>query len=168
MNDRRRYEDFCKDYGEQMAEDIFLSLYGDIKLETIDIWGKHRLDAVNVEFMATIYDDKGNELCEVSCRDGNWAGSEILDYGDIVQPDRYTSIIRLDIDDVVLNGQTKRDQEIIRNFPTWKKQKWFIEMEQKISYDFHFEPTEKIYTYWKGKANSKGLKIVSETIKIEN
>ena len=155
--------EFISKYGSDLMEEIFNCFYDRKDSDRVTIHSIHKHDSINYEFMATIYDNEGNELCEASCRDGNWNGSEILDFGDIATPKRFVTRYFLGIrNDLVGN----KNAETI--FSYWKKEAWFKEMEQKINYDFHFEPTNKIRSYWKDRANSKGLEIISDTIEVDS
>ena len=157
-------EEFAKKYGNDLAEEIFNCFYDREDSQNVSIHSIHKIDSINYEFMATIYKD-GEEVCEVSCRDGNWNGSEILDFGDIATPKRYSIQYNLGIADSIKSDPEKyKRAKIIFNL--WKKESWFKEMQSNINYDFHFDPCTKTKNFWKEKASKKGLQIESETVEV--
>ena len=160
-------DQFVEEYGEELAEEIFLVFYGDMTSDRVSVHSIFKHDMINKSFMATIYNENGDEICEVSCRDGNWNGSEILKYGDIDIPKRYRTIYYLDISDRIKSDERKlKTAKII--FDHWKEQDWFKKLESDINYDFHFEPTSKINKHYKEIAENKGLQIDSRQIEVED
>ena len=159
-------EEFAQKYGEDLGEEIFNCFYNREDSENVSIHSIHKIDAINYEFMATIYKD-GEEVCEVSCRDGNWNGSEILDFGDISTPKRYATQYQLEIADSIKLDPEKYERAK-KIFKLWQKEPWFKEMQSSINYDFHFDPCSKTKNHWKEKAREKGLKIASKTVEVDS
>lgn len=157
--------EFAKDYGVDLLEEIFEVFIGDRESNRVSIHSVVQHDPINHSFMATIYDNENNELCEVYCRNGNWGGSEILDYGDISTPKRYASQYYLGISRSIIDPEKLKFAEKV--FASWKGQDWFKEMENKINYDFHVCAATKTRKYWEAKAEDKGLEIFSRRVEVE-
>lgn len=161
------HEEFILEYGEKLAEDIFYKFYGDISVDYIRIHDTHKLDIINSNFMATIYDQiTGQEICQVQCRDGDLDGSVIEDYGDISPPKKYASVQRLAIDISKIKDEDHLKKATLI-FNAWKNYDWFKELERNATYDFHFDPSSKVKEYWRSKAGKRGLIFQSEQFEID-
>lgn len=146
---------FGEDADQQLFEDFYA--YRDGKTPSrFTICDVHQHNAINYTFRACGIGLDGGEYL-VECRDGDWDGSQILKFepnGPMEKPEptQYTFI-----------PNRWLPAGLFGVYREWAKSAWFKEKAKGLNYDRFFAPggaTEKHYREW---AESKGLKIATES-----
>lgn len=156
----KNIDTFVEEYGEDLCQRLFECHYNNCNDPDICITVRHMINTLNYEGEAVITLPDGQELT-VLWRDGNWCGSEIIDYGiEDVQDKKYYKTVYKLVPRKILSEQMQKVYE------EWQKMEWFKKLESDINYDFYFSPTDKIKNHYREIANKKGMKIEATTIEI--
>lgn len=91
--------------------------------------------------------------------DGNNAGTVVKEWGEdvgIYQPPKPDPL-------TLLPKSINLPLNLLLLYFQWREEEWFKEQVRKTAYDFHFEPTNKIHSYWRNEADKHGLRIGHES-----
>lgn len=84
-------EDFCEEYGENTFDILFSCIYGDVKDDRFDVTDRTFSNHINSSGTVYFYPEgKNGKEIVITFRDGDWNGSEILDYGEHTEPIKHT------------------------------------------------------------------------------
>lgn len=171
-------EEFVEEYGADAFDTLFSCIYGDVsdkRFDVIDRTYSNRINSSGTVYFYPYYskDNFGKEII-ITYRDGDWNGSEILDYGENIKPLRHTQMIRHYVQDTdrirneaLLQGLL--EEEIDKRIRLHAKKISLLkdkidDMARKHNYDAYFSPTNKIDNYYKEYLHDNYLKVEWEEV----
>lgn len=151
---------FAKEVGDDAVQALFEAFYehlaGKPDTPPFSFSDVNQINACNYRFMAFYDAPNGEEWC-VTCADGDFGGSEVLEFSK----------------DVLLELEEHRPtiysfkptkwlpQGMFGVYLAWRKEPWFQEMERSYNYDRFFAPGGKTETHYRDKAAKRGLTIAT-------
>lgn len=170
--------EFVEEYGEDTFYTLFSCIYGDSqdsRFYVVDRTFSNRINSSGTVFFYSnkTENDYGKKIV-ITYRDGDWNGSEILDYGEEIKPIKHKQIIRHyvpDVDRIRAEGFLKglSEEEIQRQIKLHGKKVELLknkidDMARKHSYDAYFSPTDKTNDYYSKYLRDNYLKVEWEEI----
>jgi hypothetical protein len=171
-------EEFIEEYGGETFDTLFSCVYGDVQDNRFDVIDRTFSNRINSSGTVFFYPDKNEDECGkeivITYRDGDWNGSEILDYGEEIQPIKHKQMIRHcvpDVDRIRTEGLLKglSEEEIQKQIKLHGKKVELLkdkidDMTRKHNYDAYFSPTNKTDNYYEKYLKDNYLKVEWEEI----
>lgn len=146
-------DQFCEQFGETALEELCEAALAqeDIK-DVVCFLDHHMVNAANWIHDGYFCHDGEEYMFRLEMGDQNGC---VLQYGLDFEPKPFVAL-RYKFKPAISN---KTSEKI---FALWRKQKWFIDMEGKMNYDFLFSPTSAIKNHYRDWAAKKGMVIEVE------
>lgn len=149
-------DDFIEEYGQEIFENIFSTLYGDISEDPndISISDRFKKDAINVFATGNfLFEDK---TIYFELEDGDNAGSCIVSYSEShIEIKRVCYETKIILSEKYLSQlDDKKKDFVIKKYNSISDE--LDDLASKIDYDNYFSPTNKVKKYYNDKIKSYG------------
>jgi hypothetical protein len=163
-HDCKAFVAFCEanpDKWEDLLERIIDAFCSQQKTDGICFDVIHQHNACNHTMDGSI--DIEGKTYRFTIDNGDWAGTVVREWGDEETVGLYTPPPPPQYDMVPIDPSLKATRPSLwKVYLAWRKEPWFAEIIRSYAYDKHFAPGGRTETYYRDKAQSKGLRIVSK------
>lgn len=151
--------EFIEEFGTAIFDELFSVIYGDIQSDIIKISKCRKTSPINKTGIAVL--TMNGKKIFINWIDGDFNGSEILDYSDMPfeKEKNYATIYKI---------KPISDQPLaLKKYDVLKNSEWFQKLEHELNYDFYHSPTIKIKEHYQKRVEAMYGKIVAEEIECD-